>query len=160
MLLTATQSHIIIHAPLTHSSVGICTPFCPGDKTPLSTVVFLCPSKNINKGLLPIKSFMVGCFRQLSSWSFLDDSANLIQSASNDFALIKGGLKSNPGETAMRNRTQKLTNPVSKKTQSRFNVITRSGRSIARKITFPQAIQLKNQTPAALIKFDSMELSA
>ena len=51
-----------------------------------------------------------------------------------------------------------LTNAVSKKFQSRFNVLTRSGRSIARKVPFNTAIHLKNGHPDFLIKFDSMEV--
>jgi hypothetical protein len=58
---------------------------------------------------------MVGCVRQLSSWPFLDGIANLIQSASNYFAIICGGLKSIQGEAAMCNLTQKLTKTVSLK---------------------------------------------
>jgi len=52
--------------------------------------------------------------------------------------------------------TTKLTNNVSKKSTSRFNVLTRSGRSIARKVPFSTAIGLKNAQPELFIKFDSM----
>ena len=157
MLLTINSYPSILTMRSQKTSVGISSPFYPGQKRPVSTLVFLCPSKNINKGLLPIKLFMVDCFRQLSSWPFLDGTANLIQSASNNLAVIRAGLKSNPGETAMRNLTQKPTKTVSgKKSQSRFNVLTRSGRSIARKIPFHEAISLKAGHPGLLIKFDSM----
>ena len=44
----------------------------------------------------------------------------------------------------------------SQKPQSRFNVFTRSGRSIARKIPFNEAIQIKTGHPEFSIKFDSM----
>ncbi|MFK5949321.1 MAG: hypothetical protein QM500_11205 [Methylococcales bacterium] len=51
---------------------------------------------------------------------------------------------------------KKLTNNVSKKSISRFNVLTKSGRSIARKIPFKEAVHLKNAQPELFIKFDSM----
>ena len=53
--------------------------------------------------------------------------------------------------------THKLNKIVSSnKTQSRFNVIARSGRSVARKVTFQTAIRLKFGHPELTIKFDSM----
>jgi len=41
--------------------------------------------------------------------------------------------------------------------QSRFNVVTRSGRSLARYVPFNQAIRLKASHPDSLIKFAGME---
>jgi len=64
------------------------------------------------------------------------------------------------GIAIMKSHTTKLTNHVSKKSTSRFNVLTRSGRSIARKVPFSTAIQLKNKQPELSIKFDSMAVSA
>jgi len=52
--------------------------------------------------------------------------------------------------------TQKPNKTVSNRTQSKFNVIARSGRSIARKVTFQTAIRLKSGHPELTIKFDSM----
>jgi len=46
------------------------------------------------------------------------------------------------GVAIMKNHPQELTNHVSKKSQSRFNVLTRSGRSIARRVPFQTAIRL------------------
>lgn len=155
-LLTSGFPRTKIDSPFPHEAVGICTPYNKGQKRPLLSVVFLCPSKIINKGLFPVKSFMVGCIGRLRSAVPLYGSANLIQSASNDFALSRGGLKSYKGETAMRNHTQKLTTHVSKKSKSRFNVISKTGRSIARKVPFSTAIRLKNNQPELTIKFDSM----
>jgi len=51
-------------------------------------------------------------------------------------------------------RTQRSNS--SQKPQSRFNVFTRLGRSIARKIPFNEAIQIKTGHPEFSIKFDSM----
>ena len=52
-----------------------------------------------------------------------------------------------------------LTAHVSKKLTSRFNVISKTGRSIARKVPFSTAIHLKNEQPELTIKFDSMAVS-
>ena len=142
--------------PLPHEACEFQTSEITGQKRPLLSVVFLCPSKIINAGLIRIKSFMVGCVRRLRSAVPLYGTANLIQSASNNFAVVRVGLQSYKGETAMRNYTQKLTNHVSKSSQSRFNVLTRSGRSIARSVPFNTAIRLKYGHPEFLIKFDSM----
>ena len=57
-----------------------------------------------------------------------------------------------------KNHTQKLTNHVSK-SQSRFNVLTRSGRSIARRVPFQTAIRLKSGQPDLTIKFSNMEVT-
>jgi len=97
---------------------------------------------------------MVGCFRQLSSWSFLDDSANLKQLASNDFALKRGGLKSNPGETAMRNHTQKPTNSVSLK--SIYSLLDSDNNLITSSFTFEQAKALSGHIQYSIIKFQAM----
>jgi len=55
-----------------------------------------------------------------------------------------------------KSHNQKLTTHVSKKSTSRFNVISKTGRSIARKVPFSTAIRLKNAQPELSIKFDSM----
>ncbi len=62
-LLTHAVSLGTISPPLTHSGDGIETPHV-GQYRPLSKVAFLCPLKIINKGLFPVKSFMVGCIEQ------------------------------------------------------------------------------------------------
>ena len=150
----------ILSLSLPHEVVGICTPFCPGQNRPVFLLVFLCPQKIINKGSIPIKTSMVGCVRRLSSRSFLDDSADLMQPASNDFALIKGGLKSNPGETAMRNYAQaptkpnKLTAYVSLK--SVFTLLDNNKHIIAKDLTFTQAKPLSEYIPNSSIKFQAM----
>ncbi len=153
-MLKLEQTSVILNMPLTHSAVGICTPFCPGQKRPLLTVVFLCPSKIISTGLIRIKFFMVGCVMRLSSRSFLDDSANLMQPASNDFALKRGGLKSNPGETAMRNNTQKPTCHVSLK--SIFLLLDSDKNLITSSLTFEQVKPLSEHINGSIIKFQAM----
>jgi len=60
MLLTATESNATLYAQLPHEVVGLGRSNSKGDKTPLSTVVFLCPSKIIKTGLIRFNSFMVG----------------------------------------------------------------------------------------------------
>ena len=138
----------------------LCT-LSPGQNRPLSKVAFLCPSKFINTGLLRIVFIMAGCFRQPKGWSFLDDSANLTQSASNVFALILGGLKSNPGENAMRAYTQNLTKlTLNVKLTSLFDLVkpTPQGNFILLKnLTFDQASGLIKQMPGTRVKFSKME---
>jgi len=114
ILLTIPDNGFILSLPL-HSRDGIRNPHT-GQKRPLSTVVFLCPSKIINKGLLPVKSFMVGCIEQpLKRLAVpLCGIANLIQSTAQDFAIKDGGLFLNKGHKPMLNHTQKpLTISVS-----------------------------------------------
>lgn len=67
------------------------------------------------------------------------------------------GFKTLQTEAIMpKSHTQKLTTHVSEKSKSRFNVISKTGRSIARKVPFSTAIRLKNAQPEFTIKFDSM----
>jgi len=154
MELTSQSSTAILNVPLTHSAVGIRNPFSPGQKRPLLTVVFLCPSKIISTGVIRIKPFMVGCIRHPSGWPFLDGIANLLQSASNDFAIIRDGLKSNPGETAMRNHTQKPTNSVSLK--SIFLLLDSDKNLITSSLTFEQVKPLSEHIKGSIIKFQAM----
>jgi len=106
MLLTAPQSTAIITAPLTHSKDGIETPKL-GDNTPLSKVVFFCPSK-LSTGLIRIKSFMVGCIEQplIRLTVPLFGSLNLIQSTAQDLRLKSGGLFSKQGINHMNTHAQ------------------------------------------------------
>jgi len=106
MLLTALQSTAIITTPLTHSKDGICSPKL-GDNTPLSKVVFFCPSK-LSTGLIRIKSFMVGCIEQpfIRLTVPLFGTANLIQSTSRKFAVLRGGLFSKQGINHMNTHAQ------------------------------------------------------
>ncbi|NOR68492.1 MAG: hypothetical protein GQ532_02145 [Methylomarinum sp.] len=139
------------------TSVGIRTPETTGQKAAINAV-FYCLSKIINTGLIRIKSFMVGCIGHPSGWPVpVAGSSNPMQSATQRFEPKSGGYIPSTGETAMRNHTQKLTNLASKKSQSRFNVLTQSGRSIARKIPFNEAIRLKSGQPDLTIKFSGME---
>ena len=58
----------ILSLSLPHEVIGTATPGKTGQKRPLYTVVFLCPSKIINTGLFRVKSFMVGFIRHPSWW--------------------------------------------------------------------------------------------
>ena len=92
--LTDNSDKIILALPLTHSRDGIETP-TKGAKTPLTTVVFLCPLKN-NTEYIRILSFMVGCIEQplkRLAASFRG-SLNLIQPTAQDLRLKSGGLYS------------------------------------------------------------------
>ncbi len=101
--------------PLTHSMVGIRPPYI-GQKRPLSTVVFLCPLKTLNAGLIRVKSFMVGCIEQpLKRLAVpIYGRSNLIQPTAQRLDPKGGGLYSNIGHKPMLNHTQKpLTLSVS-----------------------------------------------
>ena len=54
--------------------------------------------------------------------------------------------------------TQKLAKSASNTSQSRFNVVTRSGRSLARRVSFAEAIGVKNHHTQALIKYAGREV--
>ncbi len=140
--------------PFPHEAVGICSPYNKGRKRPLSSVVFLCPSKIINKGLLPVKSFMVGCVRRLRSAVPLYGTANLIQSASNNFAVVRVGLQPYKGETAMRNHTQKPINYVSLK--SIYLLLDCNKNLITSSLTIEQVKPLSEHIKGSIIKFQAM----
>jgi len=117
MLLTETTGNANLSIPLTHSVDGIQTPRL-GHKAAINAA-FYCPSF-INTGLVPVKSFMVGCIEQ----SFiglavpLSGSLNLIQSTAQDFRLKAGGLFLRQGHKPMLNHTPKtLTFSVSETKQ-------------------------------------------
>jgi len=169
-ILTVFVGGAILHSSLPHEVVGICTPEYKGQKRPLLTVVFLCPSKS-NTGLIRIKSIMVDCFRQLSSWPApLSGSANLMQSASNNFALILGGLQSYKGVSAMlKSHTQNLAissqvNPKIKQYQKKnnglkkavFNLVA-TNKILFKDLALPEALALFLSHPQARIKFSRME---
>ncbi|OQK16742.1 hypothetical protein AU255_02210 [Methyloprofundus sedimenti] len=124
-MLTSSVAAAIITTPLKHSGAGICTPSI-GQKRPVSKLVFLCPSKIINKGLFPVKSFMVGCIEQPLIWlaGAYTGSANLIQSIAQDFALKDGGLFPYIGHKPMpKSNTQKpLTISVSETKQKTLHI--------------------------------------
>jgi len=121
--------------------------------TPLGVWLFLCPKSILSK----LKNLPLWWGGWLERYSLYTASETNFLLHRQKYQTLRGGLSLSKGDSHMTNRTQKLTNSVSKKSQSRFNVLTRSGRSIARKVLFTQAVQLKNQSPAVLIKFDSME---
>jgi len=114
MRLTATQGAVNLYAPLQREVViGLSSPTKhKGDKTPLSTVVFLCPSKIINTGLIRIYSSMVGCIEQslIRLAVSLCGTANSIQSTAQDLAVQGGGLYSNKGHKPMNTYAQNPLN--------------------------------------------------
>jgi len=81
-------------------------------------------------------------------------TANLIQSASNNFAVVRGGLKLYKGETAMRNHTQKPTNSVSLK--SIFLLLESDKNLITSSLTFEQVKPLSEHINGSIIKFQAM----
>jgi len=152
MMLTSPTLKATMMTPLTHSAVGLRTPETTGHKAAFHAV-FCCPAK-IKAVLYRVLS-MVDCSGQPSGWPVpVAGSANPVQSATQDFALLRGGY-STLQETAIMHTLKTPNKSVS--AQSRFNVITRSGRSLARYVPFSQAIRLKASHPNSLIKFAGME---
>jgi len=111
IILTATERNSNLLMPLTHSRALNATQEHKGRKRPVSKLVFLCPSKILNAGLIRVKSSMVGCIWQLSSWSApLSDCCNQIQSTAQELQLKAGGLFPYKGHKLMLNHIQKPLN--------------------------------------------------
>jgi len=162
MLLTTPQSTaIILPKPVTHLLDYSCksmgrfqTRKSKGvGYTPQGVWLFLCPKSILSK----LKNLPLWWGGWLERYSLYTASETNFLPHRPKYQTFSGGLSLSKGDSHMTSHAQKLTIPVSKKYQSRFNVLTRTGRSIARKVLFTQAVQLKNQTPTVLIKFDSME---
>jgi len=113
MLLPVTTSNAKLCLPLTHSVDGIRTPR-RGHKAAINAV-FYCPSKIISKGLLPVKSFMVGCIEQslIGLAVPLSGSSNSIQSTAQRFEPKGGGLFLRQGHKPMLKNSPKQ-NPLTK----------------------------------------------
>ena len=162
-ILTAHSVKAMLYPLSQKTKAGIGTPLSKGEKSPVIALVFLCPSI-IQAEFVRLKSIMVGCIGQPQGWPApLPGSANPIQSASQRLAPMRGGYQPCKGETAMRNHAQslkKLTLPVSATSQSRFNVVTLSGQSLARRVPFNQAIRLKSCHPHCLIKYAGREVAS
>ena len=159
--LTNPKNTATLYAPLTHSVVGVSVPHI-GQKRPLfSTVVFLCSSINI-KGLFPYKYPLVGCILRLRSAVPLCGTENLIQSAAQFISEISGGLLPNKGNRTMHTYTQKLTNNVRQNHLVSFFSVTLPNRAtIAKHLTFTEALQLKNKlSNTCFIRFEKMGVMA
>ncbi len=118
--------------------------------------VFLCPS--ISTALVRLQFILVGCIGQPQGWPApLTGSANPIQSASNNLALIFGGNLIFKGVSAMRHYAQ---NPVQIRagyvSPSRFNLVSATGRILVPSIPLQTAFQLKTNHPTSKIKFSRM----
>ncbi|MBF6647182.1 hypothetical protein [Methylobacter sp. BlB1] len=151
----------IMHAAMLHllsqkTKVGIETPH-KGHNRPLSTVVFLCPSKR-QTVLRRLHSVMEGCIGQTLKQGLAGSfagSLNPMQSAAQRLRPKGSGLSIFKGATAMRN----AQNPANKSSQykySLFNLVKRTteGRQlICQDLTFAQAAALVTEVPATVIKF-------
>jgi len=157
MILTNYHRAAMLTSLSQKTKAGISTPN-NGHQRPLSTVVFLCPSKT-QAVLRRLDSIMEGCIgRPLKrSAGSVTGSANPIQSAAQRLAPKGSGLSLFNGVPAMRNYAQ---NPAkSSQRQSRFNLFkrTQEGRQlICQDLTFAQAVALVAEIPAAIVKFDHM----
>ena len=159
-LLTLIMPVAMLYLLSQKTKAGICNPDNQGPQRPLSNVVFLCPSKT-QAALRRLDSVMAGCIGQPLKRlaGSLAGIANLIQSATQRFATLRGGLSLYQGVTAMRHYAQ---NPAksSQTKQSRFNLIKRTPegkRVICQDLTFAQAVSLVAEIPAAIVKFSRME---
>jgi hypothetical protein len=111
-MLTSIKNNASLSIPLAHLKDGIETPR-RGHKAAINAA-FYCPSF-INTGLLPVKSFMVGCIEQslIGLAVPLSGSLNLIQSTAQDLRLKAGGLFLRQGHKPMLKNSPKQ-NPLTK----------------------------------------------
>jgi hypothetical protein len=160
--LTATRRGFMLTPLSQKTKVGSRSPDNQGPKRPLSTVVFLCPSKT-QAALRRLDSVMAGCIGQPLKRlaGSLAGTANLIQSATQQLAVMGGGLSLYQGVPAMRHFAQ---NPAessqAKAYKSLFNLIKRTPegkRVICQDLTFAQAAALVAEIPALIVKFSRME---
>jgi len=164
---TLTHKHyaFTLSLSLPHEAIEFQTSEITGQKRPLlSSVVFLCPSKIINAGLIRIKFFMVDCVGHPLWWLVpVADSLNPIQSATQCFRPKVGGYISNTGETAMRNNTQNLA--ISSQInilktylpkKAVFNLVT-TKEILFKNLALPEALALFLSHPQTRIKFSRME---
>jgi len=111
MLLPVTTSNAKLSIPLAHLKDGIQTPR-RGHKAAINAA-FYCPSF-IDSGLIPVKSFMVGCIEQslIGLAVPLSGSLNLIQPTAQDFRLKAGGLLLRQGHKPMLKNSPKQNPPT------------------------------------------------
>jgi hypothetical protein len=99
-----TRKHLTANLyPLSQKKkAGICTPSKTGHNRPLYTVVFLCPPKTQQAVLCRLFSVMAGCIEQPLKRlaGACTGSANLIHSATQSFAPLRGGYSLYTGVTA------------------------------------------------------------
>jgi hypothetical protein len=99
--LTATQGGFMMPPLSQNVKDGICTPSKTGHNRPLSNVVFLCPPKK-QAAVCRLFSVMAGCIEQPLKRlaGACTGSANLIHSATQSFAPLRGGYSLYTGVTA------------------------------------------------------------
>jgi len=105
---------------------------------------------------------MVGCIMRLRSAVPLCGTENLIQSTAQFISEISGGLLPNKGNRTMHTYTQKLTNNVRQNHLVSFFSVTLPNRAtIAKHLTFTEALQLKNKlSNTCFIRFEKMGVMA
>jgi len=156
-MLTASNVQVNLSLPLTHSAVGIGTPETTGQKAALHAVFYCPPQKPAV--LLCLAFVMVDCSGEPSGSPVpVAGSSNPAQSATPRLEPTGGGYSTLQETATMRNPTSKLAKSASNQYQSRFNVVTRSGRSLVRRVPFSEAVSVKNHHPKALIKFAGLEV--
>lgn len=145
------------------TKVGIETPN-NGHNRPLSTVVFLRPSKT-QAALRRLNSVMEGCIGQPLKRlaGSVTGSLNPIQSAAQRLRPKGSGLSLYNGVTAMRNKYAQNPAKSSQYKYSLFNLVKRTPagrRVICQDLTFTQAVALAAEIPATIVKFSRMEGAA
>lgn len=153
-LLTVRPLRIKINSPSPHVEVGIGVPESHGIGR--KHAVFLCVKSQF--------IIMSSWIEQLKNWLGRVSSTPILPMLGSIIGVMQSCFKIKHTEAVMpKIHTTNLSNKktltlnVSKKSQSRFNVLTKSGQSIARKVPFSKAITLKSKHPEFTIKFDSME---
>jgi hypothetical protein len=155
MILTNHYQAIMIALLSQKTKAGPSTPENQGPKRPLFNVVFLCPSKT-QAALRRRVSVMVGCVglplkRRASSLTGVE---NPMQSATQYFSILCGGLSLFQGNIAMRKYAQ-ISAKSSQTKKSLFSVYHNQN-LIAFNVPGVLAFRLKQRKPAAIVKFSRM----
>ena len=136
--------------------------FSQGEKSPLSTVVFLCPLESIKAGSIRFNSFMVGVLGSRKACRLLDPVYQLNALTAQSLVAFGGGLNTTVKELVMsqHNYTQEPTKnntPTLNVRLKSFFVLHNANREIiADHLTFDQVKPLSEHITGSLIKFDRM----
>lgn len=159
-LLTHSPCAAILFLLSQKTKAGPSTPENQGHRRPLSNVVFLCPSKT-QAAFRRLDSVMAGCVglplkRRAGSLTGVE---NPMQSVTQYFSILRGGLSLFQGITAMFKSIKTPAKYSQSKYISLFNLIKRTPegkRVICRNLTFSQASALVAEIPNAVVKFSRM----
>ena len=157
--LTLIKNRTNLTPPSPHEEVEFGSSFSQGQKRPLLSVVFLCPSKIVNTGLFRIKAFMVGMLVSSRACRFLDPVFQTSTSTALSLEASGGSLKTTVKEFTMLQHSHTpesnpQTNTVSLK--SIFSLLDSDKNLIAPSLTFEQVKPLSEHIHGSIIKFQAL----